>query len=128
MPFYRPEDIDLDSTDSNDFAPEDVPRAIARLTELGYAHEGDGGIAGREAMRWPVGEVRHHLYVCAPDTAAYREHLAFRDYLRAHPEAALEYADLKRRLAAQYASDRDAYQAGKTAFIVRALRRRSTPY
>lgn len=42
---------------------------------------------------------------------------AFRDLLRAHPDVARRYEALKIRLLAEYAPDRDAYTAGKTAFI-----------
>jgi GrpB-like predicted nucleotidyltransferase (UPF0157 family) len=104
--------IDLDIV----VAPADVPTAITRLATLGYTHEGDQGIPGREAFRWPDGEDRHHLYVCRTDTSAYHQHIAFRDYLRRHPETAQAYADLKRALAAS-ATDREAYQAGKAQFI-----------
>lgn len=44
-------------------------------------------------------------------------HIAFRGYLRTHPETAAEYAALKRRLAAEYASDRQGYTEAKTEFI-----------
>ena len=70
--------IDLDVV----VARADVPRAIERLGTLGYAHKGDGGLPGREAFRWPRGEARHHLYLCTPDTPAFRDHLLFRDHLR----------------------------------------------
>ncbi|WP_390408980.1 GrpB family protein [Lacticaseibacillus jixiensis] len=45
--------------------------------------------------------------------------LYFRDYLIAHPEIASQYASLKRRLMAEYEHDRDAYTAGKTAFVAK---------
>ena len=35
--------------------PENFQVAIERLAALGYAHEGDKGIGGREAFRWPPG-------------------------------------------------------------------------
>lgn len=97
--------------------PEDVPLAIRRLAEIGYVHRGDQGIPGREAFRTPPGEEKHHLYVCVAGSAGVRDHLLFRDYLRAHPEVAREYADLKRRLAREHRDDRDAYQAAKAPFI-----------
>ncbi len=87
----------------------DLPEAIAQLARLGYAYEGDKGIPGRTAFAWPPQAARHHLYVCTPGAAAYRQHLLFRDYLRAHPDAVAAYATLKRQLAAQYRGQRDAY-------------------
>src|SRR5581483_10022916 len=38
-------------------------RAIACLESIGYVHQGDHGIKGREAFLWPAGEARHHLYI-----------------------------------------------------------------
>ena len=52
-----------------------------------------------------------------------RRTLAFRDYLRDHPDMAREYEDLKRRLARQLApttpESREAYARAKTEFIER---------
>ena len=103
--------------------PRNVQLAIARLASLGYAHEGNRGVAGREAFRWPAGEARHHLYLCAPDSPALRDHLLFRDYLRAHPETARAYAELKRELVLRNADDRMAYQAAKSGFVKAVTRR-----
>jgi GrpB-like predicted nucleotidyltransferase (UPF0157 family) len=47
----------------------------------------------------------------------FEEHLLFRDWLRAHPQAAEEYGKLKRGLAGRFPFDRDAYRAGKVPFI-----------
>lgn len=101
----------------------DLQSAIERLAAMGYAYEGDLGIAGREAFRAPASEFRHHLYVCQPNSPAYQQHLAFRDYLRTHPEDACAYESLKRSLAERFGSDRDAYTQGKTEFIEAILRR-----
>jgi GrpB-like predicted nucleotidyltransferase (UPF0157 family) len=51
------------------------------------------------------------------------EAIAFRDYLRAHPHIASEYAQLKRDLATQYRTDREAYTVAKQPFIERVLNR-----
>lgn len=99
----------------------DVPNAVARLAAIGYAHEGDKGIPGREAFRWPAGMPRHHLYLCVCDNAEYRRHIAFRDYLREHSDDAERYEALKRELALRYREDRVAYNDGKTAFVQAVL-------
>jgi GrpB-like predicted nucleotidyltransferase (UPF0157 family) len=51
------------------------------------------------------------------------EQLAFRDYLRAHPDVALEYAALKWRLAEEQRFDREAYTDGKAPFVRRVLKK-----
>lgn len=104
-------------------SPDDVPAAIEQLGALGYVHERDGGSAGREAFRWPPGSVRHHLYVVVAGSAPHVDHIRFRDHLRAHPEAAAEYAALKRELAREHRTDRDAYTDAKAGFVAAALTR-----
>jgi GrpB-like predicted nucleotidyltransferase (UPF0157 family) len=74
-----------------------------------------------------VNQPAHNLYVCARGSAALRDHLTFRDYLRAHPEAAHDYADLKRALARQYPDDVDSYAQAKTNFVLRVLRTAGIP-
>lgn len=102
-------------------ARENISEAIIRLASLGYVHEGDKGISGREAFRWPSGTARHHLYVCARDNAEHRRQVAFRDYLRAHPDEAQRYEALKRDLTARFRDDRTAYSEGKTEFVEAVL-------
>jgi GrpB-like predicted nucleotidyltransferase (UPF0157 family) len=100
---------------------EGVLLAIERLAAMGYTHRGNLGIDGREAFRAAVNEPAHNLYVCCEDSAALRDHLTFRDYLRTHPETALAYAGLKRALALQFPDDIDRYAAAKTDFITGVL-------
>lgn len=59
----------------------------------------------------------HHLHLVPVDSQRYRDELAFRDYLRAQPDTAAEYAGLKQRLAAQFAHDRDAYTDAQADFV-----------
>ena len=100
-----------------------IPAVIEQLATLGYVHEGDCGIPGREAFTCPPNTPRHHLYVCARDSEEYRRHLLFRDYLRAHPEEAQAYSALKRSSARRFQNDRSAYTKAKTAFVEERLRR-----
>ena len=80
-----------------------------------------------ERMNWfckPSPEHRtHHLHLVVPGSEAWREELAFRDALRAEPETARAYEQLKRRLAAENATDREAYTVAKTAFVESVLAR-----
>lgn len=100
-----------------------LQQAIERLAGLGYTHEGERGIVGRAAFGWPRRLPRHHLYVCPLDSAEYRRHLLFRDYLRAHPEDVAAYATLKRQLAERYRAQREAYTEAKGPFVGAALAR-----
>ncbi len=103
-------------------SPGDVPAAIDRLRRLGYVHQGDGGIPGREAFLWPPGSVRHHLYVVVAGSRAHLDHVAFRDHLRRNSDAAREYGALKRALAGRHGQDRIGYTNAKSDFVAHALR------
>lgn len=98
-----------------------LEEAVCRLGRLGYQHEGDLGIKGREAFRYEGKEhlKKHHLYVCPQDSPELKRHIAFRDYLRAHPEAAEEYSRIKTEGAALYPYDIEKYIEHKAPFIER---------
>jgi GrpB-like predicted nucleotidyltransferase (UPF0157 family) len=59
----------------------------------------------------------HHLHLVPVDSPHWARPLAFRNYLRANPEVAAEYQQLKRRLADEFRFDREAYTNAKTPFI-----------
>ncbi len=99
----------------------DISEAIVRLATLGYVHQGDLGIIGREAFHSPNGATAHHLYLCAADNAEHRRQVAFRDFLRASRDTVESYSALKRTLAVRYGADRRAYNEAKTEFIEAVL-------
>lgn len=92
---------------------------ISALEKMGYQHEGNLGIVGREAFKYDGKEhlKKHHLYVCPQDSLELKRHIAFRDYLRAHPDAILEYSLIKEEGAKRYPDDIEGYIAYKTPFI-----------
>lgn len=92
---------------------------VASLAKIGYVHEGDQGIPGREVFKYDGKEhlMKHHLYVCAEDAAELKRHLGFRDYLRSHPEAVAEYSKVKDEGARLYPYDIDKYIEHKSPFI-----------
>ena len=98
-------------------SPSDLPEVIRRLGALGYTNEGELGIAGREAFRWPPGESRHHLYVLSAGARELRRHLAFREALLADRTIRDAYSELKKNLSRQFPHDRKAYTEAKSAFI-----------
>jgi GrpB-like predicted nucleotidyltransferase (UPF0157 family) len=112
-------DLDIVISDTADF--EHVRK---RLTDLGYKHVGDQGIPGREAFELlQEGNLAqdHHLYVCRENAEELRRHIAFRDYLRDHPDVAAEYGQLKCKLAARFRDNRDAYTDAKSQFVQHTL-------
>ena len=100
--------------------------AVAALAAAGWEHEGDLGIAGREAFRPPADTVYHHLYVVVAGRPAHRDHVDLRDFLRAHPDEAARYGELKRALAGLLETDRAAYAGGKAQMIAELLRQART--
>jgi GrpB-like predicted nucleotidyltransferase (UPF0157 family) len=71
----------------------------------------------------PFGSGRsHHVHVTETQGEMWQR-LAFRDYLRAHPEEAAIYAQLKRRLATEHQTDREAYTAAKSAYVESVMRK-----
>ena len=100
--------------------------AVAALAAAGGEHEGDLCIAGREAFRPPADTVYHHLYVVVAGRPAHRDHVDPRDFLRAHPDEAARYGELKRALAGLLETDRAAYADGKAQMIAELLREART--
>ncbi len=107
-------------------AADQVLRAIERLSALGYVHEGDGGITGREAFVPPSDGEYHHLYVVVEDSEPCRDHLDFRDYLRAQPAEVARYAAVKYDAAPLLAEHRADYFTAKAPIIEAILRRART--
>ncbi|MEM8570967.1 MAG: GrpB family protein [Pseudomonadota bacterium] len=62
----------------------------------------------------------HHVHMISP-SSPYWDRLIFRDWLRAHPDTATEYGNLKRRLARDQ-KDRGAYARAKGRFIENVLK------
>jgi GrpB-like predicted nucleotidyltransferase (UPF0157 family) len=78
-----------------------------------------------EVMHWfckpSPAQRTHHLHLVPLGSPLWIEQLAFRDYLRTHPDVAMEYAALKRRLAETHRCDREAYTKAKAPFVQRVL-------
>jgi GrpB-like predicted nucleotidyltransferase (UPF0157 family) len=113
-----------------------VIRDIRRIAEfdvgmvgLGYRVRGECldafGTPGRFYFSKDTDRVRtHQAHVMQLGHPEIEEKLAFRDYLRAHPQEAAAYADLKRRLAAENTQGIAEYIQGKDAFV-KALSQRA---
>ena len=92
---------------------------VDRLSAIGYIHEGDLGIRDREAFKYENKPhlMTHHLYVCPAWSAELHRHVTFRDYLRAHPEAAARYGAVKETAARLFPEDIEGYIAYKSPCI-----------
>lgn len=96
-----------------------LPDVISALQTIGYFHEGDLGIPGREAFKYEGKEHlrKHHLYVCSQDSEELKRHITFRDYLRSNPDAVEEYSKIKEEAANLYPWDIDKYIEHKSPVI-----------
>jgi len=92
---------------------DDVPLYYEPLIRAGYKPRGENGIAGREYFTKGDDQRTHHLHIYEPVHPQTIQHLLFRDYLIHHPQQALQYGELKRRLADQFPHDPAAYQQAK---------------
>lgn len=98
---------------------------VEPLGSLGYSYF---PILGN-AQRYTFGKGdphTHHLHIVQQGSEDHMRPLAFRDYLRTHPDDARRYAALQRQLARQFHEDRRAYLQGKTDFV-RSIETRARP-
>ena len=97
---------------------EAVERYLTGMAELGYAPRGEYGLPGRRYFAKDTDGVRsHHVHMYGADNPEVVRHLAFRDYLCAHPAVTQEYGALKEALAQRHPDDIGAYMDGKDGFI-----------
>ena len=103
-----------------------VPRDayVEPITSLGYRWVLDPWDVDHEYFSRDAGGVRaFHLHVCRAGSAWERRHLAFRDWLRDHPDDAAAYGELKRGLAAAHPRDTVSYTEAKADFVAEIERR-----
>ena len=100
---------------------EEARVCIGPIGQLGYEYRGEQRIPRRHYF--VKGDPRtHHIHMNEIGSRDWEDQVLFRDYLIRHPELAEEYAGLKKELARQYPTDREAYLDGKAAFIERVLK------
>ena len=107
------------------------PRAPLQesMRDLGYTHFDLGAFDlvypfFKKPASWPS---THHVHLCSAGSEQERTHLAFRDYLRAHPDVAAEYSALKHQLAVAFdgttLASEEGYSLAKTEFVSSVLER-----
>lgn len=111
----------LDNTD-------DINIFDRAMEDAGYRVRGEcldaviPGTPGRFYFTKETNGVRsHHVHVYAKGHWEISDKLAFREYLRAHSNAAAAYGELKRRIAAQYRFDNIGYMRAKDGFVKSTL-------
>jgi GrpB-like predicted nucleotidyltransferase (UPF0157 family) len=99
---------------------EEAFRCVPLLETLGYIYRGEFGIPRRHYF--VRGEPRtYQVHMNEIGSADWKNTIAFRNYLREHPEVAGDYAVLKKQLVEQFPTDIHAYTDGKSEFIHHVL-------
>lgn len=92
---------------------------LSKLKSIGYIHEGDLGIKGREAFKYVDKPhlQKHHLYVCPKNSKELHRHVTFRDFLKGNPEAVKKYSVVKQKAAELFPNDIEKYIEYKSSCI-----------
>ena len=105
-------------------AKPDFEKIKQGLEKIGYYHNGNQGLEGREVFKRNgqlshevLDHIKHHLYVCPTDSKALERHLLSRDHLRKNEEARIKYQQMKHELAEQSNQDRKKYQELKELYV-----------
>lgn len=104
----------------------DIENVSHTLADLGYIFRESGSTEERSFFRIDLpdseeGVRRYHLHVTFPESIEWKTLLAFRNYLRAHPEVVQEYAALKKKSADEVDEDGALYRAKKLPFFQKIL-------
>ncbi len=99
---------------------------VEPLESLGYAYwaenpKNDRMFFVKGMPPYGVGRT-HHVHVTEREGEMWQR-LAFRDYLRVHPDEARRYESLKKRLVFEHATDREAYTDAKAAYVAEVMRK-----
>lgn len=89
----------------------------SEMEKLGYTPKGELGIPGRRYFSKGAADRTHQIHAFNAGSSGAVRHLAFRDYLIAHPQIAQEYAELKRKCARECDNDIEKYGALKNDFV-----------
>ncbi|WP_173585930.1 GrpB family protein [Halalkalibacter wakoensis] len=102
----------------------DVDRFNSSMESIGYEPMGENGIVGRRFFQKGGDDRTHHLHIFEQGNEHINRHLAFRNYLRATPEEAKQYGQVKQMLSKQFPQDIASYIKGKEN-VVKEIERRA---
>jgi GrpB-like predicted nucleotidyltransferase (UPF0157 family) len=96
----------------------------SKFKELGYEPRGEYGIPSRRYFPKGGDHRTHHIHAFNQGTDEVQRHLAFRDYLVAHPLRAKDYEQLKIQLAKQFRESPQQYTQQVKTISYKKLSRR----
>lgn len=85
--------------------------------EIGYVARGENGIPERRYFEKGGDDRTHQIHAFLRNSDNAIRHIAFREYLRNHPNIANEYAELKKRVAEQCDHNIEKYCDYKNDFV-----------
>ncbi len=99
----------------------ELDRMLSDVERLGYEWFGEFGIDGRRfcTLTSEAGVRLAHLHFYHEHSPEIERHLAFRDYLRAHPDVARSYEREKFRARDLHPENSMAYNDEKSAWVIR---------
>ena len=96
---------------------KDAKKLLPALKKLNYHFYKEFQRQRLFVAKGPDERRTHYLHVMRYNGAKWKTDQLFRNYLRSHPKAVQQYADLKQKLAQTHPDDRRAYADEKDAFI-----------
>lgn len=93
------------------------------MIDIGYEPKGENGIIGRRYFQKGGNDRTHHVHMYGLGNTEIERHLAFRDYLRSHPDAVKEYGNLKEELSQRFPNDIEAYIQGKEQLVLEIVKK-----
>ncbi len=92
------------------------------IERLGYKYKGENNILRQHnfVKGYPTA---YCLYLVEAGNKILEDRVYFRDCLIQHPDIALEYVSLKRKLAKRFATDRREYQRAKQSFVQKIIQK-----
>jgi GrpB-like predicted nucleotidyltransferase (UPF0157 family) len=87
------------------------------MVKLGYEPKGENGIPTRRYFQKGGDNRTHHVHMYEVNNPEIKRHLAFRDYLKAHPEEVRRYGKLKIDLSQRFPYDIESYIKGKEPLV-----------
>lgn len=95
----------------------EVDKFNNKMEQLGYEVMGEYGIPKRRFFSKGGDNRTHHVHFYEKGNEEIVRHLAFRDYMIAHPEEAKKYSELKQTLAEKFPTNIAKYIEGKNDYI-----------
>jgi GrpB-like predicted nucleotidyltransferase (UPF0157 family)/uncharacterized protein YciI len=95
-----------------------IDRLTPSLEALGYESRGEFGMPGRRFfIKRQNGKRTFNVHIFEEGHPDIERHFRFRDYMRAHPDEALAYSELKKDLVIKFPDDIEQYCWGKEDFV-----------